>query len=114
MVGIKGKSGRKADPLTEYRRYGKKTLYIRQTKNQKGEWVDDPTFQWFKMHYGSRWQDVIRSFMRRSVMEIKETKYWQCNKCPNVGMLGNYHHNRVPKCPKCGQFKNKLMERYYG
>jgi hypothetical protein len=39
MVGNHN-SGRKKDPLSEYSRMGKKTLYIKQTKNVKGDWVD--------------------------------------------------------------------------
>ena len=42
MAGNKN-SGRKKDPLTDYIRMGKKTLYIRQTMSRDtGNWIDDP------------------------------------------------------------------------
>jgi len=111
MVGNKN-SGRKKDPLTEYSRMGKKTFYVRQTKNLKNEWVDDPVFQWFKRIHGSLWQKQIRAWMIADVKRVKQTKYWRC-KCPNTGILGNYVPNRVVKCPRCFEWQNELTQLRY-
>jgi hypothetical protein len=105
-------SGRKKDPMSEYSRMGKKTLYIRQTKNLKGEWTDDPLFQWFKRIHGSLWQKQLRTWMRMDVERIKQKNYWQCG-CPNQGVQGNYIPNRMPKCPTCGSWKNELAKLRY-
>ena len=100
-------SGRKKDPNTEYSRMGKKTFYVRQTKNLKNEWIDDPVFQWFKKKHGALWQKQIRAWMNLDVKNYKETKYWQCQ-CPNTGIMGNYIHNRQPRCASCLSWKNEL------
>jgi len=111
MVGNHN-SGRKKDPMSEYSRMGKKTLYIRQTKNLKGEWTDDPLFQWFKRIHGSLWQKQLRTWMRMDVERVKQKNYWQCG-CPNKGVQGNYIPNRIPKCPTCNSWKNELAKLRY-
>ena len=113
MVGNKN-SGRKKDPVSDYIRMGKKTLYIRQTQNSDtGKWIDDPVFTWFKRHHGAKWQSQVREFMRLDVAHYKREHFWRC-KCPNHGLLGNYIPNRVPKCHICNTWKNKITELQHG
>ena len=106
-------SGRKKDPESDYTRMGKKTFYVRQTKNLKDEWVDDTTFQWFKKKHGNLWQKQIRTWMYLDVTRFKEEKHWQC-KCPNTGVLGNYIPNRQPRCASCLEWKSELAKLRYG
>tara|TARA_R100000781_G_C4078808_1_gene127000 strand:- start:269 stop:619 length:351 start_codon:yes stop_codon:yes gene_type:complete len=113
MVGNKN-SGRKKDPVSDYIRMGKKTLYIRQTQSSDtGKWIDDPVFTWFKRHHGAKWQSQVREFMRLDVEQYKREHFWRCL-CPNHGLLGNYIPNRVPKCHICGRWKNKITELQHG
>ncbi len=105
-------SGRKKDPLSDRKRLAKKTLYINQTKNLSGDWVDDPIFQWFKRIHGSLWQKQLRTWMRMDVTRVKTEKYWQC-KCANTGIAGNYIPNRTPRCPTCKEWKNDLAKLRY-
>tara|TARA_Y100001938_G_C8060502_1_gene416936 strand:+ start:978 stop:1328 length:351 start_codon:yes stop_codon:yes gene_type:complete len=113
MVGNKN-SGRKKDPVSDYIRMGKKTLYIRQTQSSDtGKWIDDPVFTWFKRHHGAKWQSQVREFMRLDVAHYKREHFWRC-KCPNNGLLGNYVPNRVGKCHICNTWKNKITELQHG
>ena len=117
MVGVKGKSGRKPDPYKDYYRLGKKTFYVKQHK-KNGKWEDGHDFQWFKRHHGSRWQDVLRAFMRQDVKHFKD-KHWPC-KCrslpevskPNI--FWGYNHRRQLKCHKCGDYQSTYARRVYG
>ncbi len=107
-------SGRKKDPMSEYSRMGKKTLYIRQTTKNGKDWVDDPIFQWFKRHHGKHWQTMVRQYMKWDVSSWREKSFWRCTKCPNTGLLGNYVSRKQPKCPTCGQWQNDIMKMRYG
>ena len=111
MVGNHN-SGRKKDPMTENYRMGKKTFYIKQTKNIKGQWVDHPDFQWFKRKHGSLWQKQLRAWMRLDVKHWKEKSYWQC-KCPNEGIMGNYIPKRTVQCPICDSWQNEIIKLRY-
>ena len=111
MAGNKN-SGRKKDPMSEYSRMGKKTFYIKQTKNLKDEWVDDPIFQWFKRKHGALWQKQLRAWMKLDVDRWKIKMWWQC-KCPNTGIMGNYIPTRIPKCPTCGEWHNEITRLRY-
>ena len=112
MVGNKN-SGRKKDPLTDYIRMGKKTLYIRQTMSRDtGNWIDDPIFQWFKRHHGAQWQAQVREFMRQDVEHYKTHHFWRC-KCPNVGLLGNHVPNKLPKCHICNSWRRQIDKLRY-
>ena len=113
MVGNHN-SGRKKTQDSENVRMGKKTLYIRQTYNEKtGKWIDDPIFQWFKRHHGAAWQSQVRDFMAEDVYHWKRTAFWRC-KCFAVGLLGNYVPNKVPKCHICDTWKNKISKLQHG
>jgi len=107
MVGNHN-SGRKKDPNTENYRMGKKTFYIKQKKNTKGEWVDDPNFQWFKRKHGSNWQKQLKAWMLLDVRQWKENAHWRC-KCPNEGIMGNYIPKRTPQCPICDAWQNEII-----
>ena len=111
MVGNKN-SGRKKDPMSEYSRMGKKTLYIKQTKNLKGDWVADTIFQWFRRKHGALWQKQLRAWMKLDVDRWKTKSWWQC-KCPNTGVMGNYIPNRIPKCPNCNEWHNEIDKLRY-
>ena len=112
MVGNQN-SGRKKDPMSEYSRMGKKTLYIRQTTKDCKNWIDDTMFQWFKRHHGKHWQTMIRQYMKWDVQNWGEKSFWQCIKCPNTGLLGNYVSRKQPKCPQCGHWQNEIMRLRY-
>ena len=94
MVGNKN-SGRKKDPVSDYIRMGKKTLYIRQTQSS------------------DTGKSQVREFMRLDVEHYKRESFWRC-KCPNNGLLGNYIPNRLPKCHICGSWKNKIVQLQHG
>ena len=111
MVGNHN-SGRKKDPNTENYRLAKKTFYIKQKKNQKGEWVDDTIFQWFKRKHGTDWQKQLKAWMRVDVKHWKTHSFWQC-KCPNTGVMGNYIPNRIPQCPRCKAWHNEIERLRY-
>ena len=111
MVGNQN-SGRKKDPGTEYYRMGKKTFYVRQTKNLKGDWIDDPMFVWFKRHHGSDWQTMVRQYMKWDVQNWREKSFWRC-KCPNTGLLGNYVSRKQPRCVNCKQWQNEICRLRY-
>ena len=112
MVGNHN-SGRKKSDNSEYYRMGKKTFYIKQKKTKQGVWVDDPIFTWFKRHHGKAWQKQVREYMRWDVKNWKDTSFWQCIKCPNTGLLGNYVSRKQPKCPQCGHWQNEIMRLRY-
>jgi len=112
MVGNHN-SGRKKDPNTENYRMGKKTFYIKQKKNLKDQWVDDPYFQWFKRKHGSLWQKQLRQWMKLDVDAWREKRFWRCNKCPNTGLLGNYVSRKSPRCQQCGAWQNEIIRLRY-
>ena len=112
MVGNHN-SGRKRDPNTENYRMGKKTFYIKQKKNIKGGWVDDPYFQWFKRKHGSLWQKQLRQWMKLDVDAWREKSFCRCNKCPNTGLQGNYVSRKSPRCQQCGAWQNEIIRLRY-
>ena len=114
MVGNHN-SGRKKSTDSEYYRMGKKTFYVKQKKNKKGKWVDDPLFQWFKRKHGSGWQEQVREWMYLDVKAYKRDKFWRCVTWPNTGLLGNYVSTKQPRCQQCGAWRNEITRlRYEG
>ncbi len=116
MVGVKGKSGRKPNPNGQTERYKKISFYVKEYARTDAnfnivEWIEDPTFQWFKRHHGSQWQNKVRSFMYEDVRAFKSI-HWRC-KCEPIGVFGNYKHPRIDQCFPCGQFKNEITRRIY-
>ena len=114
MSGVKGKSGRKADPNGSRTRYKKITFYVAEHLDFDG-WKLDPTFVWFKRHHGAKWQQKVRQWMYNDVKHWRDPKngnFWRCE-CPNTGVLGNYIHTRQPQCYKCQQWKNESVRRIH-
>ena len=109
MSGVKGKSGRKADPNGSRTRYKKITFYVAEYLDFDG-WKLDPTFVWFKRHHGSKWQQKVRNWMRNDVQHWRSTSFWRCS-CPNIGLLGNYIHHRQAQCYQCKSWKNEAVRR---
>jgi len=116
MVGVKGKSGRKPNPFGEHERYKKISFYVKEYAVTDAsmniiKWTEDPTFQWFKRHHSSSWQNKVRAFMYEDVRAFKAL-HWRC-KCPNVGILGNLKHPREAKCYECDTWKNEATRRIH-
>ena len=116
MVGVKGKSGRKPNPNGKTERYKKISFYVKEYANIDAnfntvEWIEDPTFQWFKRHHGAQWQNKVRAFMYEDVRAWKEI-HWRC-KCRNIGVVGNLKHPRQEKCWDCDQYRNDAVRRIH-
>ena len=105
------KSGRKPNPYGGLERSKKYTFYVKEYAHTNLEgnidyWVEDNYFQWFKRHHGSRWQEKVRTFMRWDVQQWKKHSHWRCG-CENIGIWGNWRHNRQHKCHVCGEYRRK-------
>jgi hypothetical protein len=44
--------------------------------------------------------------MRWDVQQWKKNSHWRC-KCEDIGIWGNWRHNRQPKCHACGAYHRK-------
>ena len=109
MVGNRN-SGRKKEINSELVRYKKRSFYVKEYFNN-GKWVEDPNFTWFRRHYGARWQDEVREWMRQDVVAWRKFSHWRCN-CEG-GLYANYRHDRIDKCHTCGEFRTEAIRRTY-
>ena len=110
MVG-NHKSGRKPNPYGGLERSKKYTFYVKEYAHTDSSgnidyWVEDSYFQWFKRHHGGQWQEKVRAFMRYDVQCWRRDHHWQCD-CQPIGIIGNWKHNRQPKCHICNKYRRK-------
>jgi len=122
MVGMKGRSGRKANNSGLVARAV--ALYIPSwisgTKKGKKQYTQVSWFRLFKKIFGSRatslspynWQEKIRMMIRACVIDYTDRNGWFCE-CTHEGgtRLVRWHFQHDPQCSKCGYTPNKL-ERY--
>ena len=109
MSGVKGKSGRKPDPLAGQLRNKKISFYIKEHKNGE-EWIEDKYFVFFKRKHGSLWQEILRRYMKNEATAFV-TKHWTCS-CSAIHWR-NKKHWRQEKCHTCGEYRDEYSRRMY-
>ena len=109
MSGVKGKSGRKPDPLAGHLRNKKISFYIKEHKNGK-EWIEDKYFVFFKRKHGSSWQKMLRRYMKSDATAFV-SKHWPCSCSPLHWK--NKKHWRQEKCHTCGEYRDEYSRRMY-
>jgi len=120
MVGIKGRSGRKARDDGWIARAV--ALYIPSfvssiTKHGKKQYLTVSWFRLFKKIYGTRatavnpynWQEKVRMLIKAEVFRYTDHNGWWCE-C-HGDRLVRWHFQHDPQCNECG-YEPRKLERY--